>query len=972
VAKRAEMEIERIGNEKQLQAQNQALIEANRELARTRQALLEANHTLELRVEERTRELSASEEELRQSLEQLSEINHTLSEREAFLASIVNQTSVGIAVVSQEGRFVFVNNGYCKIVGWLESQLLTKSLKDITYPEDQKANVLLLKKLNQTKQWFETEKRYVRPDGSLVWCLLSVSSVKLEEGMPPRIMAVCQDISARKQSEIALLQTEERFKLLAKATNDTVWDWDLSTNLIWWNEGFRTMFGYSIEDIEPGIESWYSRIHPEDQKRIVDGIHQIIDYGGKQWKDEYRFRKADGSYAYILDRAYALHNENGKPYRMIGSMLDLTERKQADLALNRLTREYQFLINAVPTMIWRTSPSGELNYFNERWYNFTGYSPEQSLYKGWTSVLHPDDHDRTLRLWQQALVTHERFQIEYRLRKADGTYQWFLGQALPLINEKGDVTQWFGTCADIHAQKKAEEALLLSRLQEQVARANVEQQRLFLYLLLSQIPAIISVVKGPDLIYELANESLRKIAGEREYLGKSLKEAFPEIEPDLYALYQRVFQTGERYVGESFPIRLDWDTNNKPYIKYFDFVYEPFRDEQGKVNGVISFGYEVTNQVLARQVLEKSEAQIRLILESIPHLAWTSMPQTPINYFNKRWYEFTGLSEEQSLTYGWQTVVHPDDLPIVIERRDIGRSKGVPFEIENRYRRASDGSYRWHLARIVPIRDETGEITLWVGTATDIHEQKAAQLALEHTLKELHEKNFELDQFVYRTSHDLRAPLTTIMGLVTLLKKENNEATKSHYVDLIENRVQKLDMFIKSMLDYSRNTRTSTRFEVINLETLLQECIGELEYMRNFERLNIDLQIEERKIYSDAFRLKIIFSNLISNAIKYLDPTKEKSLLTIEVKLEADQMVIRFTDNGTGIAEEYQERIFNMFYRATDQSEGSGLGLYIVKQAATVLNGSIHLKSEAGKGTQFIVTLPKSTIPAENHHLTIE
>jgi signal transduction histidine kinase len=294
-----------------------------------------------------------------------------------------------------------------------------------------------------------------------------------------------------------------------------------------------------------------------------------------------------------------------------------------------------------------------------------------------------------------------------------------------------------------------------------------------------------------------------------------------------------------------------------------------------------------------------------------------------------------------------------------VEQITEGRKANRPWEVENRYRRAADGMYRWHLSQAVPIHDEEGNVVLWVGTATDIHDQKTAQHALENTLKELHEKNFELDQFVYKTSHDLRAPLTTIMGLVSILKLEKNKATKTHYVDLIETRVNKLDLFIKSMLDYSRNTRTATHIENIAIADLLKECIAELEYMRHFERLRIELNIEETHICSDLFRLKIIFSNLISNAIKYQDFNKPESTLTIDTKSGEDQLVITFIDNGVGIDQAYQDRIFNMFFRAAEQSEGSGLGLYIVKQAASVLNGSIHLESEAGKGTRFTIILPK-------------
>jgi PAS domain S-box-containing protein len=383
----------------------------------------------------------------------------------------------------------------------------------------------------------------------------------------------------------------------------------------------------------------------------------------------------------------------------------------------------------------------------------------------------------------------------------------------------------------------------------------------------------------------------------------------------------------------------------------------PLRDEAGEITEWIGTITDIHAQQAALDFLYT-------VLEGMPHMAWTSPPGGTINYFNKRWYAFTGLTEAESLELGWQQALHPHDLPLAVERRTAGRRNGEPYEVENRYRNGADGTYRWHLARVVPIRDEAGNITLWLGTATDIHDHKTAQHRLENTLRELHEKNFELDQFVYKTSHDLRSPLSTILGLVDILKGEPDEATRRQYVDLIANRVHKLDRFIRSMLDYSRNTRTATRREVIDVAALVQECYADLEYMKHFGRLQLSLTVGEGRFCSDVFRLKIIFSNLISNAIKYQDFNKAQGRLDIAVEITPAQAVIRCTDNGVGIQPEYRERIFDMFFRAAEQSDGSGLGLYIVKQAVAVLHGTIGMQSQVGGGTAFVIVLPNAAEPA--------
>jgi two-component system CheB/CheR fusion protein len=152
-------------------------------------------------------------------------------------------------------------------------------------------------------------------------------------------VAFVLDITGQKQVQQSLALSEERFRLVSKATNDVIWDWDLIHDLIWWNDGIRMLFGYKTEEIEPGPESWYSRVHPEDVKRVLSDIHKVIDAGGEQWAGEYRFRKADGSYAYVLDRGYILHDKQGKSIRMLGSMVDITYMKEAQEVLEQQAQE---------------------------------------------------------------------------------------------------------------------------------------------------------------------------------------------------------------------------------------------------------------------------------------------------------------------------------------------------------------------------------------------------------------------------------------------------------------------------------------------------------------------------------------------------------------------------------------------------------------------------------------------------------
>lgn len=228
---------------------------------------------------------------------------------------------------------------------------------------------------------------------------------------------------------------------------------------------------------------------------------------------------------------------------------------------------------------------------------------------------------------------------------------------------------------------------------------------------------------------------------------------------------------------------------------------------------------------------------------------------------------------------------------------------------------------------------------------------------LKLTLEELSERNFELDQLMYKTSHDLRSPLSSILGLVNLTNLDPGNHLA--YLNKIEGRIKKLDEFITSMLNYARVNRGETQLAPINLRELIQDCIRELDHLENFHALHTEIQIQNEKQHfvSDPLRMRMIIGNIISNAYKYYNPGV-KSRLTIKATVNPMFAEITMRDNGIGVKREHLKRIFDMFYRATEKSQGSGLGMYIVKQAVDKLKGSIRFQSTFGKGTTIKIVVP--------------
>jgi signal transduction histidine kinase len=242
------------------------------------------------------------------------------------------------------------------------------------------------------------------------------------------------------------------------------------------------------------------------------------------------------------------------------------------------------------------------------------------------------------------------------------------------------------------------------------------------------------------------------------------------------------------------------------------------------------------------------------------------------------------------------------------------------------------------------------------------HEKKRkdAEGTLREQNQELVKINKELDSFVYSVSHNLRAPLMSVLGLLNLVQLENEKAKTGmdSYFEMMQSSIHKLDDTLKEILDYSRNARSELSVEQVELEKLIDESFEKLRYLDGFETIRRNVNVTANSpLVSDGYRLSVIFNNLVSNAIKYRDPNKD-SYVEIDAMITDASLEFVFRDNGIGISAEFINRIFDMFYRATEKSEGAGLGLYIVKETIDKMGGTIKVDSKLGESTSFKVAVP--------------
>jgi len=330
-------------------------------------------------------------------------------------------------------------------------------------------------------------------------------------------------------------------------------------------------------------------------------------------------------------------------------------------------------------------------------------------------------------------------------------------------------------------------------------------------------------------------------------------------------------------------------------------------------------------------------------------------------YHGPKWKEMLGYSVNEFKSVKIDDVyklIHPEDVAIVKNAVQNHLEKQMPFEMEYRIKK-KDGNYEWFYDSGKAIFDENNIPVRMVGSIINVTKRKKAEDKVLTQKNLLEKANAELDRFVYITSHDLKAPLLSIQGLIHLAEISEDKSEVEMCLTMMKERVKGLENFIADIIDYSRNVRVGLVKEEIELRKMIEKIYKDIFYLENVDKIDFQIDIDEGiSFISDEKRLNVILKNLIFNAVKYQDLNQEKPSIVVSSNEEGNNILISVKDNGEGIDTEVQDKIYDMFFRASEKSSGSGLGLYIVKEMVSKLEGNIELKSDTGKGSEFIVRLP--------------
>lgn len=837
------------------------------------------------------------------------------------------------AMVSWVKDVNYKNKKYTEVFPWIKKDILEKLIE--TAETGISVNYEQWHEIEETKKWF------------------LYTAVKQDE----LIVLTTEDITDKKQAETALnnaLTVAEKQKRLydsiINTTPDLVYVFDLDYIFTYANKALLTMWGKSAEEAigkglrENGYEEWHAEMHEREIDEVVSSKKSIR--GTVSFPHAELGRRV---YDYIFAPVF---NEKGDVEAIAGTTRDITEIKQAESKLQSSESRFRKMIHQTPapTLILKGDDL-IIEQINNHMLQMIGRG-EEIIGMRLIDVL-PELEGQYV--WEQVLnvynkgIPFDQSEVLVPHNRTGELKNYFYNLAYRPLIEDGEITGMIQVAVEVTEQV--------------VARQKMEESA-------NRFRALVNA--SSDLVYRMDSDWMIMHSLEGDGLLSNSEE--PVVNWLDKFIHTNDLQRAVNLISQSIIDKSIFEmehrvTNPDGSIGWVFSRVVPILDENGKIIEWFGTASDITSQKELQEVIKESEEKFRQLADLVPQIIWTARPDGFTDYYNNRWYEYTGLEEDGHGDNSWTPVLHPNDVSLVKEFWYYSVENGNPYQLEFRIKNIYSKEYRWFLSKAVPIRDKTGAITKWFGTCTDIHEHKSITEKLEILVadrtKELQRSNDDLQQFAHVASHDLKEPVRKIKTFLSRLEdrldgKLDESSTK--FIERIHVAADRMFNMIDGVLAYSKINADSQKTTLVDLNEIIRNIETDLEIALQRSHGKILYQ-NLPKLEGASVLLYQLFYNLINNSIKFAQETIPP-IISISAEIINDQdksfALISLEDNGIGFDSNQTNHIFETFTRLNpkDRYEGTGLGLSLCKKIAERHGGSISASGTPNQGAVFTIKLP--------------
>ncbi len=895
-------------------------------------------------------------------------------EAQARLAKIVETSDDAIISKSLDGIIETWNAGADRMFGYLAKEVVGKPITLLVPPERLPEEEQILRQLQRGKAVEHYETLRLTRDGRLIDVSLTISPLKNADGKVVGASKIVRNITESKRVEAALRESEAFSRSIIKSSPDCIKVLDLEGNLLSMESGQELL---GIEDIQPFLNKWWIDFWEgqTDKQAAQAAIASAAAGGAGAFVGFFRTLRGepkwwDVAISPILDA-------NGQPARLLAVSRDVTGRQQAEDVLRKSEQRFRALVLASSDLMCRMSPDwGEMRQIYDKNFVVEIEAPNSNWLQHY---VHRDDQPRLMAAVREAIRSKSLFAMEHRVRRADGSWGWMLSRAVPLLDTRGEIFEWFGTGSDVTDKKRAEQALR-------------ESER-FLRSSLDALSGHIAVLDESGTILE-TNAAWQRFGHENHATASGIGVGVNYLQYCKQSLSQddrtQAYSRGisDVIAGRQTHFEVEYPCHSPTEQRWFVMRVTRFQTP-GPVRIVIVHD-NCTERRLAEEALRQSEERFRALFDRGPIAIYACDATGAALEFNpcavQLWGREPKRGDSDERFSGSHKLYRPDGTFVPRAQSPMaavlsGDNAGLydeEFIIER-----PDGSRISIISNTVSLKNEQGKITGGMCCFYDISERKRLEREALKQSQALADLDRRKDEFLAMLSHELRNPLAAMSNAVHLLRLQKEEGPiLTQARSIIERQVGQLTNLVDDLLEVSRiNTgRVRLRQEPVSVGGIVERAVETAQPMMAQRGHQLDVLLPPQAVFlhADAARLEQVLVNLLTNAAKYTDKGG-RIWLSVEAadaaeaaangKAAVPMVVIKVRDTGMGIAPELLPHIFDLFTqadRSLDRSQGGlGIGLCLVQRLVELHGGTVEAHSVLGQGSEFVVRLPvvQPTLP---------